>query len=290
MATKAEENEFHKKLDDLVHDTFGHSSDEKKKMKEDMENITDPLEDIFINYAGKTIEMDFTDMNSDWANLLKDLGEVLSDEELEQAMERGDLESYFDDYNITLIEPISDPEIDIDVVKRGSAKIDIDRMRKIAGLPALDDPASLNEEDKDTIELTQKQMDDLHNGKTIKLPNGSTLTFVGKKNEEVEEGEEEIGEILSQDYMLTFNDEDIRDQAIMYYSNPENIPQEVQKYTKGNLQMEPEDAVSIVFPTQNNMKSCGLDERKLNGIVEIMHRAINRKYPNSRTVKMETDG
>ena len=34
-ATKAEENEFHKDLDKLVHKTFGHSSDEKKKMTED---------------------------------------------------------------------------------------------------------------------------------------------------------------------------------------------------------------------------------------------------------------
>jgi len=33
-ATKGEENEFHKELDKLVHKTFGHSSDEKKKMKE----------------------------------------------------------------------------------------------------------------------------------------------------------------------------------------------------------------------------------------------------------------
>src|SRR6056300_134409 len=33
-ATKDEENEFHKKLDKLVHKTFGHSSDEKKKVKE----------------------------------------------------------------------------------------------------------------------------------------------------------------------------------------------------------------------------------------------------------------
>ena len=33
-ATKEEENEFHKKLDKLVHKTFGHSSDEKKKMEE----------------------------------------------------------------------------------------------------------------------------------------------------------------------------------------------------------------------------------------------------------------
>ena len=33
-ATKEEENEFHKELDKLVHKTFGHSSDEKKKINE----------------------------------------------------------------------------------------------------------------------------------------------------------------------------------------------------------------------------------------------------------------
>ena len=35
-ATAAEEDKFHKELDTLVHDTFGHSSDEKKKMTEEM--------------------------------------------------------------------------------------------------------------------------------------------------------------------------------------------------------------------------------------------------------------
>jgi hypothetical protein len=34
-ASKEKENVFHKKLDKLVHKTFGHSSDEKKKMKEE---------------------------------------------------------------------------------------------------------------------------------------------------------------------------------------------------------------------------------------------------------------
>jgi hypothetical protein len=36
-ATPEEENEFHKKLDDLVHETFGHSSDEKEQLKESKE-------------------------------------------------------------------------------------------------------------------------------------------------------------------------------------------------------------------------------------------------------------
>ena len=40
-ASKKEENEFHKKLDKLVHKTFGHSSDEKKKMEENALGMTD---------------------------------------------------------------------------------------------------------------------------------------------------------------------------------------------------------------------------------------------------------
>jgi hypothetical protein len=40
-ASEEEENEFHKKLDKLVHKTFGHSSDEKKKMEENALGMTD---------------------------------------------------------------------------------------------------------------------------------------------------------------------------------------------------------------------------------------------------------
>jgi len=40
-ASKEEENEFHKKLDKLVHKTFGHSSDEKKKTNEGAVEIMD---------------------------------------------------------------------------------------------------------------------------------------------------------------------------------------------------------------------------------------------------------
>ena len=40
-ATKEEENEFHKDLDKLVHKTFGHSSDEKKKMANEEQEIVD---------------------------------------------------------------------------------------------------------------------------------------------------------------------------------------------------------------------------------------------------------
>src|SRR6056300_1540861 len=36
-ATAAEEDKFHRDLDKLVHKTFGHSSDEKKEMKEEVD-------------------------------------------------------------------------------------------------------------------------------------------------------------------------------------------------------------------------------------------------------------
>ena len=42
-ATKGEENEFHKELDKLVHKTFGHSSDEKKKMEEQIREIIETI-------------------------------------------------------------------------------------------------------------------------------------------------------------------------------------------------------------------------------------------------------
>ena len=50
------------------------------------------------------------------------------------------------------------------------------------------------EEDKDKvvakgdgIEITQAMMDKLHAGQTVKLPNGSTLTFVKETKDEIEE-------------------------------------------------------------------------------------------------------
>lgn len=41
-ATGKQEDEFHKKLDKLVHKTFGHSSDEKKKKKKKAEEGKSP--------------------------------------------------------------------------------------------------------------------------------------------------------------------------------------------------------------------------------------------------------
>lgn len=64
-ADKKAENKFHKKLDKLVHKTFGHSSDEKKMKKEEVENIEEKRdmpgnqEKIDANKNGKVDAHDF---------------------------------------------------------------------------------------------------------------------------------------------------------------------------------------------------------------------------------------
>ena len=116
----------------------------KESLKEDM--FSDPLDQIFRQYAGKTIEMDFTDPESDWSEMLGELGEYLPDDQLSDFMSSEELDSYLDDYNIRLIDPIVDKEIDRDILKKAKAKYDIDTMRKAANMPPLDSIASLNEE------------------------------------------------------------------------------------------------------------------------------------------------
>jgi len=49
-ASKEEENEFHKELDKLVHKTFGHSSDEKKKMNEASKGALNYFNDLKYYY------------------------------------------------------------------------------------------------------------------------------------------------------------------------------------------------------------------------------------------------
>jgi len=105
----------------------------------------DPVDAVFRKYAGKTIEMDFEDMESDWANLLNDLEEYFPGDKLSDFMDSGEADLYLDDYNITLMEPIMDKEVDLDVLKRAKAKMDIDKMRYDAGMPPMDSIASLNE-------------------------------------------------------------------------------------------------------------------------------------------------
>jgi len=107
----------------------------------------DPVDAVFRKYAGKTIEMDFEDMESDWANLLNDLEEYFPGDKLSDFMDSGEADLYLDDYNITLMEPIMDKEVDLDVLKRAKAKMDIDKMRYDAGMPPMDSIASLNEDE-----------------------------------------------------------------------------------------------------------------------------------------------
>ena len=54
-ATAKQENKFHKKLDKLVHGTFGKSSDEKMK-KEEVEELDELSKDTLKSYAGKVID------------------------------------------------------------------------------------------------------------------------------------------------------------------------------------------------------------------------------------------
>ena len=107
----------------------------------------DPVDAVFRKYAGKTIEMDFEDMESDWANLLNDLEEYFPGDKLSDFMDSGEADLYLDDYNITLMEPIMDKDVDLDVLKRAKAKMDIDKMRYDAGMPPMDSIASLNEDE-----------------------------------------------------------------------------------------------------------------------------------------------
>jgi hypothetical protein len=214
------------------------------------------LDQIFQKYSNRNIIMKWSD--KDFSNLLDDLYEYFGDEDEVTEFMATSANEYAEKYNISFIEP---EEFQIDTQFQtpetpGRAPSD----GPIPG-PAM-------EEIKRMMELAGISEDE-------------------DEEDEEEEEYEEPSEIIQQDYVLTFNTPEDRDQAIMYYQDPYNHPREVQKYTRGKLCMQPEDAVSIIFPTMENREKCGLDERKLNGIVEIMHRAINKKYPNSKTIKVK---
>jgi hypothetical protein len=100
---------------------------------------------------------------------------------------------------------------------------------------------------------------------------------------------DEIKKKLKKDQVLTFNSEEDRDLALEWLEESNNYPNEVKKYAPSRLYYKPEDALSIMFPTDNNLNE-GLDERKFEGIVEILHRAINKTIPNSRTIKVKDNG
>jgi len=223
----------------------------------------DALDQIFKKYSNRNIIMKWTD--KDFSNLLDDLYDYFRSEDDVTEFMATMSDEYAKKYNIDFIEP---EEFSIDMQFQpepetpgrapedgpmpGPAFEEKKRMMELAGL--------LEDEDEE-----EEEMED-----------------------EDEEEEEEPAEIARQDHVLTFNTPEDRDQAIMYFQDPRNHPREVQKYTRGRLCMQPEDAVSIMFPTMENYKKCGLDERKLKGVVEIMHRAINKKFPNSKTMKIES--
>jgi hypothetical protein len=223
----------------------------------------DALDQIFKKYANKNIILKWSD--EDFSNLVDDLYEYFRSEDDVTEFMATLADEYAQKYNIDFVEPEEFP-IDIqfqpepetpgrapqDGPRPGPAFEEKKRMMELAGL--------FEDEDEEEEEY----------------------------EEEEEEEEQEPAEIARQDHVLTFNTPEDRDQAIMYFQDPRNHPREVQKHTQGRLFMRPEDAVSIIFPTIENRKKCGLDERKLKGIVEIMHRAINKKFPNSKTMKIES--
>jgi hypothetical protein len=223
----------------------------------------DELDDIFKKYSNRNIIMKWSD--KDFSNLLDDLTDYFRSEDDVTEFMATNADEYARKYNIDFVEPEEfEVDVDPDVIPGRKSDIDLkpgaaasDGITSFDEIRRMQELAGLWEEDDEQIE-------------------------------EEEGPEESDSEIVSQDHMLTFNNPEDRDQAIMYFKDPQNHPREVQKYTRGRLQMQPEDAVSIMFPTQTNMKTCGLDEKKLKGIVEIMHRAINKKFPNSKTMKMET--
>ena len=100
---------------------------------------------------------------------------------------------------------------------------------------------------------------------------------------------DEIKKKLKKDQVLTFNSEEDRDLALEWLEESNKYPNEVKKYASIRMYYKPEDALSILFPTDNNLNE-KLDERKFEGIVEILHRAINKTIPNSRTIKVKDNG
>jgi hypothetical protein len=94
---------------------------------------------------------------------------------------------------------------------------------------------------------------------------------------------------FKKDQVLTFNSEEDRDLALKWLREANNYPKTIKKNIKGKLHYKPEDALSIMFPTNNNLNE-NIDERKFEGIIEILHRAINKTIPNSRTIKVKDNG
>lgn len=111
-------------------------------------------------------------------------------------MKTSDLKEYIRE---EIIEILSEETTFIDTKGGETKTVNIDNPRQMADLKK--DPnitgietakgKTIKEEDKDKvvakgegIEITQAQMDKLHKGQTVKLPNGSTLTFIKEDEDE----------------------------------------------------------------------------------------------------------
>jgi hypothetical protein len=229
----------------------------------------DVLDSIFKKYSNRNIIMNWSD--KEFSGLLDDLYDYFQNEDDVTEFMATEADEYLSKYGIDLVEP---EEFEMDV--------DFDSI-----------PGRVSDVRPTDAEMPHRAPKDINYYNEIKRMQELAGLWEEDEDDDEEEMEDEgpeesDSEIVSQDYMLTFNTPEDRDQAVMYFKDPNNHPKEIQKHTRGRLQMRPEDAVSIIFPTMENRKSCGLDERKLKGIVEIMHRVINKKFPNSKTMKMET--
>jgi hypothetical protein len=207
------------------------------------------LDDIFKKYSNKNIIMKWSDR--DFSNLLDDLTDYFrSDDDVTEFMAT-QAEDYANKYNIDFMEP-EEFEIDVDPDVIPGRKSDIDLKPGAAasdGITSFDEIKRLKE-----------------------------LAGISEK--------EEIKEKIKKNQVLTFNSEEDRDLALEWLQEASNYPTEVKKYVPSRLYYKPEDALSILFPTDNNLSE-KLDERKFEGIVEILHRAINKNIPNSRTIKIK---
>ena len=207
------------------------------------------LDDIFKKYSNRNIIMKWSD--KDFSNLLDDLTDYFrSDDDVTEFMAT-QAEDYANKYNIDFMEP-EEFEIDVDPDVIPGRKSDIDLKPGAAasdGITSFDEIKRLKE-----------------------------LAGISEK--------EEIKEKIKKNQVLTFNSEEDRDLALEWLQEASNYPTEVKKYVSNRLYYKPEDALSILFPTDNNLSE-KLDERKFEGIVEILHRAINKNIPNSRTIKIK---
>jgi len=207
------------------------------------------LDNIFKKYSNRNIIMKWSD--KDFSNLLDDLTDYFrSDDDVTEFMAT-QAEDYANKYNIDFMEP-EEFEIDVDPDVIPGRKSDINIYQGASssdGITSFDEIKRLKE-----------------------------LAGISEK--------EEIKEKIKKNQVLTFNSEEDRDLALEWLQEASNYPTEVKKYVPSRLYYKPEDALSILFPTDNNLSE-KLDERKFEGIVEILHRAINKNIPNSRTIKIK---